>query len=294
MAVGGSFVSLMVVTAGFLNGSLYGATASDPSGQAAAAALLEAINTAEGESWITLHPEEKLAVFGRHDGSFSNHRIFVTYREEGTWTVPEEAPFSAGQETRAARFSPSGRTLVFSSARPSPVAGSGWNLWQVAYLGDGRWGDAVPLPVPVNSAAPDFHPSVTNSGTLYFGSRRDGGQGNADLYRALPDGDSWVVENIDELNTELSEPDPFVDPDETYMIFARTNAPDGYGGDDLYISYRKDGAWTPPRNLGAAVNSEEYEYGAFVTRDKKLLFFTTYRDGQADIAFVPMNAIGAK
>ena len=46
---------------------------------------------------------------------------------------------------------------------------------------------------------------------------------------------------------------------------------------DLYISYKKtDGSWTNSKSLGSVINlpSPSWEYGPFVTRDNKYLFFS--------------------
>ena len=48
---------------------------------------------------------------------------------------------------------------------------------------------------------------------------------------------------------------------------------EGLGQDDVYISFRKNGAWSKPVNLGAPVNTAVYEDGAIVTPDKKYLLF---------------------
>jgi hypothetical protein len=46
-------------------------------------------------------------------------------------------------------------------------------------------------------------------------------------------------ENLTLLNTEYDEWDPFISPDESYLIFCSTK-PGGPGMDDLYISFRAD------------------------------------------------------
>lgn len=253
--------------------------------------LLSAINTEEGESWISIHPKEPLVIFGRHDGNFSNHRLMITRLENGIWLEPTTVPFAQNMEARAARFSPDGKAVFFSAKTTTASGETDWNIWRANYNGDNCWSETI-IPVEaINSKRPDFHPSVTAEGVVYFGSRREGGAGNSDMYRAEKQGETWLVKPVSELNSALSEPDPYVSPDENLLIFARTNAPDGYGGDDLYYSRRHQNGWSVPYNLGSAVNSAEYEYGAFVTVDGKTLFFTTFRPGHADIAFVPLSSV---
>jgi len=48
------------------------------------------------------------------------------------------------------------------------------------------------------------------------------------------------------INSEYTELDAFVAPDESYIVFT-SNRPGGLGTGDLYVSRQKDGAWTPRR-----------------------------------------------
>jgi hypothetical protein len=160
----------------------------------------------------------------------------------------------------------------------------------VTFNGAGSWGEPTPL-IDINSPEPDFHPSASASGSVYFGSRRVESVGESDMFVATPGSRGWTIEPVSILNTQYSEPDPFIAPNGDYIIFARTDAPGGFGGDDLYISYANKGGWTDPRNLGSKVNTEEYEYGAFVTANGKTLIFTTWASGDAQIATIEMDAL---
>jgi len=39
------------------------------------------------------------------------------------------------------------------------------------------------------------------------------------------------------------------------------------------------------------VNGSDYEYGPYVSRDGRILYFTSHRDGDADIMTIPMSLI---
>ena len=81
------------------------------------------------------------------------------------------------------------------------------------------------------------------------------------------------------INTNMDESDFFIARDESYMIHARHTASLAA---DLFISYKKtDGSWTNSKTLGPQVNvpSPSWEYGCYVTKDNKYLFFT--RGGNA-------------
>jgi hypothetical protein len=61
--------------------------------------------------------------------------------------------------------------------------------------------------------------------------------------------------------------DPFVAPDESYMLIKAIRE-EGYGGNDIYIAYRKtDGTWTNPKNLGPVINTPYDETSGDITPD---------------------------
>ena len=93
------------------------------------------------------------------------------------------------------------------------------------------------------------------------------------------------------MSDALQETDVYVDPDQRFIIFVRTDDPAGLGG-DLFLSSREGRGWSAPRHLGAVVNSKEYEYGPEISPDGKTLYFTSHRSGQADIYSVPAASVG--
>lgn len=255
--------------------------------------LLTTVNSDAGESWLTLHPNGRIAVFGRHIDGFGDQRIYLTTWNGDAWSMPEIAPFAAELNERGARFSADGERVYFSSTRPTSDddAENDWNIWYVDFKVTDTWGAPTPFS-GINSPDDDFHPSASASSAIYFGSRRPESVGESDMFVANKGSRGWTVEPVSLLNTQYSEPDPFVSPDGSYLIFARTDEPGGFGGDDLYISYVTDDGWTDPQNLGSKVNTEEYEYGASVTSNGKTLIYTTWASGVAQIAAIDLNSPG--
>lgn len=67
---------------------------------------------------------------------------------------------------------------------------------------------------------------------------------------------------------------PYIAPDESYLIWDQRHE-DGFGGSDLYISFRaEDGSWLPAMNMGDKINTELSESSGNVTDDGKYLFFS--------------------
>jgi Tol biopolymer transport system component len=131
----------------------------------------------------------------------------------------------------------------------------------------------------------EVYPSITQDGTLYFSSNREGGKGKGDIYRSLlVDGQYGEPENIGEpINTENSEGDVFIAHDESYIIFGSSGRSDSHGSGDLYISFRQsDGSWTEPTYMGDQINTNAFEYCPTVSPDGKYFFFTSYKKPEKD------------
>jgi hypothetical protein len=147
---------------------------------------------------------------------------------------------------------------------------------------------------PINTIGYENYPFITQTGTMYFVSSRPGTEYKMDIYRSVPvDGKYLSVENLgDSVNSEYNEFDPYVAPDESYIIFS-SNRPGGYGKTDLYISYRKgDHTWTKPRNMGASFNTDMGEgAGPKISSDGKYFFFSRYGDNTSDIYWVDAKAL---
>ena len=77
---------------------------------------------------------------------------------------------------------------------------------------------------------------------------------------------------------------PFIAPDESYLIWD-SEREGGYGGVDLYISFRqKDRSWGPAINMGGDINSEVDDAYGSVTPDGKYLLFHSVKVGKKGIS----------
>ena len=76
--------------------------------------------------------------------------------------------------------------------------------------------------------------------------------------------------------------DPALSPDGRRLYFVSTRPTStlfyseragGHGKADLYVSERRDDAWSAPRNLGSAVNTQDSEYNPSLSPDGSTLYF---------------------
>lgn len=229
------------------------------------------------EAYPTFSADGRELFFSVVNAAWTAGEILYTRLKDGVWSKPEKAPFSAGSSINwESSLSPDGKQLFFASNRP-PSSAAAIDLWMVERVAETAWSDPVRLPAPINSAADDGSACVTNDGTLYFHSSRGGGIGGSELYQArLIDHANARVDSLGGvIKTGPKESEPYMAPDESYLIFISQTRPGGKGGWDLWISFRKtDGLWTAPVNMGPEINTAADEYGPRVTPDGKYLFLT--------------------
>jgi hypothetical protein len=238
------------------------------------------ISTGDFESHPAFTPDGTTLFFVKSNLAFTSWTIVVSRHDGGRWRKPEVAPFS-GQFNDADPFiTPDGKRLYFISDRPRAAGDTreDMDIWYVDRTSAG-WGTPVNVGEPVNSPASEWFPTLAADGTLYFGSGRDGGKGQTDLYRAPATGGGFgPPENLgDAINSKGDEYEPLISPDQTLLIFMATGRQGGLGAGDLYFSRRVDGAWTPARNLGRPINSPALEISPYVTPDRRYFFFSSAR-----------------
>lgn len=76
-----------------------------------------------------------------------------------------------------------------------------------------------------------------------------------------------------------------------FLLFASPNRPDGYGKQDIYISFRShthdDSDWGPAANIGAPINGPAGDRAPVLFEDEDtgriVLFFTSNRSGNDDL-----------
>ncbi len=99
-------------------------------------------------------------------------------------------------------------------------------------------------------------------------------------------GDNWsdpVAVEIEGLEFKEGETYGFfVKPSEDVILISMTG-PDTKGGEDLYVSLKKEGKWQKPINLGGTINSSGFEISPFMADDGVTLYFSTNgRGGEGD------------
>jgi len=152
-------------------------------------------------------------------------------------------------------------TNVFALAPPSTagvdgnpfLAGDGlwftsdvdgvYRLYRAASSGAGGYFTAETVP-EINSSMGDFAPALSaDLRTLYFGSRRDGGKGTNDVWRAVRPavGASFGgVENVAEVNSSAQDNPGWISPDDC-RLYMESDRDDDAGVYHIYVAERDGG-----------------------------------------------------
>jgi len=230
-----------------------------------------------GTAFSTMSINEMYLLMSTYIEDFTNQSIMILEKDSEGWRNANKVSFSGKFSDRSPHCSHDGRWLYFASTRPPIEDGSeekSYNLWRVSFQ-DGSFGKPEIL-ADLSSEGNDYQPCVTKKG-IYFISDRKGGKGGQDVYFAAYEGNGFGSPvNVSEVNSNSSEISVYVDPGEGIMLLATSSPGDGHqGNDDLYRFTRISEKWTNSINLGSTVNTFANEYGAFLSKDKNTLYYTS-------------------
>ncbi len=92
------------------------------------------------------------------------------------------------------------------------------------------------------------------------------------LYWSKREGNTWSPpQPLPFNNNEFDDCHPAISIDGDKLFFS-SNRPGGFGGMDLYVSYRIGDTWSEPVNLGAKINTRGDEVFPFIHADNTLYF----------------------
>jgi hypothetical protein len=241
-----------------------------------------------------------LFVASTRPNGLGGNDIWVADRASVTSLWGEPRNLGAPINSSAADFCPTpvyGRSLLFVSDRagdgtgPTPCGGG--DIYLSRQSPAGGWSAPVMLkcaPEGPNYPGAERSPSLVQTwfGTFLFYSSTGNGTTH-DIYvsRLGRDGNFGPGKVVEELSTEYDDLMPNVREraDGTFEIVFSSNRPTwgrgqaAFGQQDVYTSrtWWPTGSWSPPRNLGPAVNTAGVEQRATLSKDGQRMYFG--RDG---------------
>jgi len=133
----------------------------------------------------------------------------------------------------------------------------------------------------INSIYPEYFPSLTIDGKQLIYTRQVEFR-NEDFYGAEKYASGgWMGAKplSGDINTPRNEGAQTISADGKLLVFTSCDAPDGFGGCDLYYSILTKKGWSQPFNIGDVVNSEFWESQPAIAPDVRSLFFASRRPG---------------
>jgi hypothetical protein len=182
-------------------------------------------------------------------------------------------------------LSADGLTLYFSdwygwnAAGDRPGGVGNHDLWMCTRASrNDPWAAPVNMGAPVNSESYDISPTISHDGlTFIFASNRSGGGSNYDLWmstRPTAESDWAAPVNMGQaVNSSAFDAEPCLSPDGLALFFS-SNRPGGMGSYDMWLTTRPSQAapWSPPVNLGPAINTSGIEGSPCLSPDQKTLY----------------------
>lgn len=157
----------------------------------------------------------------------------------------------------------------------------------------------APLAAPLNAFKFQYFPTLTADNRFLLFTGRPMAASGEDLFvsRRAADGTFSPPMGIaPAINSSYNEGAGTISGDGKTLVFASCDRPKSIGNCDLYISRRTGNTWSPPLNLGVAVNSPEWDSQPSLSADGRTLYFTSTRrggQGQEDIYVTTLQADGA-
>lgn len=242
-------------------------------------------------SAVYLTPDLSEMYWLADSGSAKDRKLIYTKYENRNWSSPTDTRICEHYSNSNIGFSTDGNRIYFTSRRPLKIDPEKeiWDqlkdsdIWYADRI-NGEWCEPVNF-TPLNTVDEDILGAILVKGNIYYSDYKD-------IYKVEMKGNEFQKpEKLDyPINTEYSDLAPYVPEDESYILFESMRE-GGYGGADLYISFKgPNGEWTQAINLGDKINSGGHERSPFLSPDKKYLFFWRVTNG-SDIYWVSADLI---
>ncbi|WP_143304982.1 OmpA family protein [Chitinophaga vietnamensis] len=126
----------------------------------------------------------------------------------------------------------------------------------------------------VNTKDPEYFPSLTIDGKTLIFTRRVNGR-NEDFYITQRDSTGWkpAMDMGEPVNTAFNEGAQNISQDGTMLVYTGCEFPEGKGSCDIYYSLKTANGWSTPKNIGAPINTRDWESQPSLSADKQTLYF---------------------
>lgn len=229
--------------------------------------------TTADEKWLVYTIREQ-------KGSQEYEDIYISEKKDSSWGYSESiseninTPFN---NEGTCSISADGKILVFTMCGNKSRNDKDCDLY-ISYREGSNWGKPQNMGSKINSPYWDSQPSLSPDGkTLYFASKRPGGEGEEDLWVTKTDASGrWETPlNLgDIVNTPGREVAPYVHPSQSTLFFSSDYHP-GFGSFDIFLSQKDSlGNWGVPANMGYPINTHLEESSIFISTDCNKAYYS--------------------
>lgn len=250
-----------------------------------------------------------LSIFFRHESGVSDsiappkHTFAIT--DPPRYIIKAPGFNSPGMDFSPCEFN-DGIVFVSSLSRKGTIQGDEemfLNLFFVSEHADGSFSQPKPLNAanvsayhegPVTFYEDGKKMIFTRNTAVRKSKRHDGSVSPLELAQSefLPNGKWSEPITISFAGQEHSVGHPSVNKHGTTLYFS-SNMPGTLGQSDLFVTHFRDGEWTSPANLGAAINTTGQELFPFVYEDSLLFFASNGHGGVGGLDIFYYNLRGS-
>jgi outer membrane protein OmpA-like peptidoglycan-associated protein/tetratricopeptide (TPR) repeat protein len=146
---------------------------------------------------------------------------------------------------------------------------------------DGNFDDGYEMPYPFNENDNEGGATLTIDNKYLFYTvckyLTDNTYLNCDICTSTNNNGTWseITSVSSKVNNDKSwESQPTVSSDGKTLYFI-SDRKGGYGGYDIYVTYKQDSGWSAPENMGPNINSPGNEKSPFIHTDDQTLYFSS-------------------
>lgn len=138
------------------------------------------------------------------------------------------------------------------------------------------WEEPNALPGRLNEIRNNTEATISADGTLIVFAHKFS-MNNYDLYYSTLRDNVWTTPKpIDSINSAYNDRSPELSKDGQYLYFY-SNRPNGFGGNDIWVSHKVGLSWSKAVNLGKTINTAYDEVDPAISPDGISLFVSSNR-----------------
>lgn len=212
------------------------------------------------------HPANRYGVKGSETISGSQD-IWFSEKVGDTWSSARRLSevLNRDQYNTILSISPDGQTILLKGAYVNGAYETrGFSISNKTTAG---WTVPVKVDIPgyeqMSKGKNEYGYLTMDGKAILLAFARKKNSEDDDLYISFFEEGRWTrpLELGDEINTKYSETTPFLSADGKTLYFS-SDRPGGQGSQDIYLTRRLDDTWQhwrKPQNLGAPINTDEYD-----------------------------------